>query len=127
MPIRQETVHCILEAFSKRQLIFNQISIARVITWIALILLLKRGRWDIVGTTPDEHLFLAMLLCCLSLIKALKSPIMTFVQTPVSTHGQPYLIHLIEGNPQSPDRPLKNRSVGFIKNKPVLLENLAGR
>ena len=70
------------------------------------------GRGDVVRTTPDEDLVLAVLVDGLLLVEALEGTVVTLVELPGLVGGDPHEVGLLEDVPQSADGTLQEGGVG---------------
>jgi hypothetical protein len=50
---------------------------------------------------------------------------MPLIEPPISANGNPHQVHLVQRQPESPDRALEDRSEGDIEGKILLPENRA--
>ena len=70
------------------------------------------GRGDVVRTTPDEDLVLAVLVDGLLLVEALEGTVVTLIELPGLVGGDPHEVGLLEDVPQSADGSLQEGGVG---------------
>jgi len=69
----QETRHRVLERFRQRDICRPQVRVARVLTWIAVVVDLSAGG-DVVAPSPDLDLLHAMLFRGLCLVQSWSAP-----------------------------------------------------
>jgi hypothetical protein len=73
------------------------------------------SRWrDIVTTTPDKNLVLAVLVDSLLLVQSLQSTVMPLIQQPRLLHRNPHETSLFQHLPQRTNRTLQKRRVSNI-------------
>ena len=92
---------------------------------VTLVAGFEGWRLDVKGATPDLDLGFAMLRRCVSLVEALKSAVVTLVQTPGLVNGQPVAIELIEHMVERVDRTLQEGRVAHVEIVAGLMEGLA--
>src|ERR1039458_10504398 len=90
MPARQKALHRVFEAFREGKLLFWDVFIARIFSWITWVGFVQRWRTDIITAAPEFHLLFSILRCGFSFVEALQRPVMAFVQPPVALHGNPH-------------------------------------
>ena len=124
MPIGEETLHGVLEAFGARELGGGQVCIARVAGLQARIVF-RQWRWRrVVGTTPDQHLLVAEFGGSFSLVEALQRAVVAFVEPPRVLYRNPHPVHFLEYGPQGLDRAAQHRGIGDVEGKAFLFQQL---
>lgn len=84
------------------------------------------GRGDVVRTTPDEDLVLAVLVDGLLLVEALEGTVVTLVELPGLVGGDPHKVGLLKDVPQSADGALQEGGVGDGGLEALGLDELTG-
>ena len=95
VPVGQDTVHSDLERLSPGKDIGRQVSVPALKPWVSLVVQVQLRRRDVVAPAPLEHLLLAVLLSCLSLIEALQGAIVPLIESPGLVVGDPERVHLL--------------------------------
>src|SRR5918993_1595371 len=84
-----------------------------------------RGR-DIVGASPNFYLRLAVLGGGFRLVQPLKSPVVTFVQSPAALHRNPELAELVQRDPAGTNRTGQQAGERLIEGEALLPEQMTG-
>ena len=93
---------------------------------MSLIVKIKRGRRDVVASTPLQDLFLTVLLGSLSLVETLEGTIVTLVKSPCLVVGKPETVHLLSDVAEGLDGTCQIRGEGDIELEALLLEHDTG-
>ncbi len=89
VPEGKHSVDCYLEGFSAGESICWQVIVLWGKPWVPLVIDVQRWWWDIVASSPLQHLLLTMLSRCLRLIESLKCSIMPLIESPVFVMWNP--------------------------------------
>gem|GEM_PF-7061317 len=116
----------VFQGFTERDLRFFEVSITRVFAGIAFVVLTQGGRWHIIASAPDQHLFIAVFLGSFGLVQALQRAIMPFVQPPVVMNRSMHQIHLIQSEPEGADGTFEGGGVGFVKAEACRFQSASG-
>ena len=121
VPVRQKARDCVLQAFRQRQFVRRYVVVPGVVCREARVVRRECGRWHVVAASPDLHLLLAELRCCLGLVQSLQRPVVALIETPAVVHGDPHQVESVEHGPQRSDGALQDGSVGDVEGVAVLL------
>ena len=125
VPVGQDALDAILEAFGARHLIQRQTGIARVGGQGLLLLDTLLGRRHVVAATPDQHLVFTVLSRGLGLVQAGQAAVVTLVEAPVAHYRQPHLVHAFLHVPEGAHGALEYRHMGHVEEEAGVLECLA--
>src|SRR5512139_1173069 len=76
----------------------------------------------IEAASPELHLLFAHFSGRLTLVKSLQCAVVPLVETPALDNRYPHKVHLLQHEPEGPDRPLQHRSVRNIEGKTPFAE-----
>lgn len=145
MPVGQETLDRVLEAFRlghpRFVIILNERSQSRrapfrrskVVTygifgalgWQVGVVVAHWWRWDVIGSSPDLHLSLAMESGRLGLVQALQTAVHALVETPRLLYGYPVQIELFLHQKERLDGALEHAREGHVEREAGFFEPLS--
>jgi len=91
---------------------------------VSFVIESELGRRNVVASAPLQDFLLAVLLCSLSLVEALKGTIVPLVQSPGFVVGDEKGAHLLADSVVGLDSALQDRRMSQVELKTVLLEEL---
>ena len=94
LPVGKHTAQNVLQALGARSVL--NIRVAGVVCLRVGVVVIQRGRRNVVGTTPRHELLVAVFLADLGLILTLQSTVVTLVQTPGALDGNPQAVCSIQ-------------------------------
>lgn len=124
VPVGQHPVDSDLKRLSLREYIEWHVLIALIVDGVSLVLDGQLGWWDVIAASPDCHLVLTVLRCRLCLVKALKSSVVTLVESPVLVDRDPVAVQLRGQGVEGSDGTSEHGCETHIESESVLLEEL---
>ena len=126
MPVGQETLHRVLEAFGARKPVVWNVGITRIVPLEARIVVGQRRRRGRIRAAPDLDLRIAELRRGLRLVEPLQCTVMALVEPPRVLHRDPHAVELLQRDPQRLDCALQHRSECQVELEAFRVQDLSG-
>lgn len=94
IPVREHALDGVLKALGPGEAVRGEVVESTVVSGVSLVVEVKLGRRNVVGTTPLEDLIITVDLGSLGLVEPLEGAVGAFVQSPRLVVGDPEGVHL---------------------------------
>ena len=123
LPVGEHTAQNVLEALGAGSVL--NVGVTRVVCLRVGVVVVQRGRRNVVGTTPGHELLVAVFLTNLGLVLTLQGAVVTLVQAPGALDGNPQAVRCIQGDVCGVDSATLQGGVHNIGEDVALCQQLA--
>lgn len=102
-----------------------EVFIALILERMSFVAEFELRRRDIVASSPDLHLFFSVLFNSFKFVEALKSSVMSFIESPVLDHWDVVAINFVRSIVEGLNGASKDRGIADIKLVSVLSEGFS--